>query len=252
MAPRHQSHAFTLIELLVVVSIIAVLAGMLLPAIGMVRAAAKSSHCANNLRQIGMGVQAYAVDWEGYVVPARISLGAPFTTMSAPRILQDYVSTESAAPAGVMKETWVCVDRAIVPGQYPTDYGANLDVHVWWEPSWVGDPRKWTVNSWSRIRHTATTISFMDTSQASGAGTSGGWIDSSDSSNFDSPANADKALDTYSGWTNQINGATPDVGGYVPRFRHGGGKTLNVVWGDGHTSTHARGTLFYHNLSQAY
>ncbi len=67
--------AFTLIELLVVVSIIAVLAAMLLPAIGMVRDAARAASCGSSLRQIGMAFAAYAEDEQGLV--ARSDLDSP-------------------------------------------------------------------------------------------------------------------------------------------------------------------------------
>ncbi|MEO1129833.1 MAG: prepilin-type N-terminal cleavage/methylation domain-containing protein, partial [Planctomycetota bacterium] len=57
---------FTLVELLVVIAVIALLVGVLLPAIGQARAAAQRLQVANNLRTVGQGVQGYSAENQYY------------------------------------------------------------------------------------------------------------------------------------------------------------------------------------------
>ena len=133
---RQSGSAFTLVELLVVITIIAVLSGLLLVVVNLVRDRANSVKCMSNLRQMGMGFQAYAADNNGLIPPTQYSNGV-WQTMAHAGIwfgfIETYLPAESTAPLWHCPGSAFTLNEARAMGakstgrddQVMTSYGMN-------------------------------------------------------------------------------------------------------------------------------
>ena len=110
-----RQRAFTLVELLVVIAIIALLMAILVPALRRARDQAKEVVCQSNLRQVGLGANLYAEEWDMYVPRGfRGSTGRAWFYLFMPYLSQkvsggDYRSVDIyRCPSYPDKEQTIC------------------------------------------------------------------------------------------------------------------------------------------------
>lgn len=127
-----RSTGFTLIELLVVIAIIALLAAILFPVFARARENARKSSCANNLKQIGLGIAQYTQDYDE-TYPFRVN---PASTVSWRTYIFPYVKSVQifTCPSNKNKNNNPGSDNGLTATPTPAipglkvSYGCNINI----------------------------------------------------------------------------------------------------------------------------
>jgi prepilin-type N-terminal cleavage/methylation domain-containing protein len=95
-----RQRAFTLIELLVTITVIAILAALLLPALSRAKESGRRAVCINNLQQIGLGLGLYVGDYTAYPYFQKIPRPSSRDTGTIDVALQPYTKISGPIPCG--------------------------------------------------------------------------------------------------------------------------------------------------------
>jgi prepilin-type N-terminal cleavage/methylation domain-containing protein/prepilin-type processing-associated H-X9-DG protein len=210
---------FTLIELLVVVTIIAVLAAMLLPALAKTKDKAKQISCASNLKQLGISLHLYAGDWNDTFPAPDQSFGTNVCWFYA---IDSYLG-KAVGTSGPLPEQKVALIKQ--------------------DPIWSSfDPAVRT--NWRTIKMNFKLIgNDFDPFPANAASASPSWRKVTD---INKPTTTPLLFD---GRCEEVSTASPDRSifngyeKYVSR-RHGGGLGANILFTDGHVELWSKGRLW--------
>ncbi len=189
--------AFTLIELLVVIAVIAILAGMLLPALARARQSARATECLSQMRQLGLAVGLYADD-NNDTFPR--SQHSAFASGDLPweRSLAPFLGSSTTLWTNLLRGVYHCPsDRRTEPWSY----GLNVYYELGPDDDYCGKPQTW--RRLTQVPHPSGTILYAE-----------------------SLSSADHLMPNY--WQ------TPADAVDVAQTRHGTG--ANYIFADGHAA----------------
>lgn len=240
---------FTLIELLTVIAIIGILAAIIIPTVGAVRASARSSQTLSNLRQIGQGLQAYAADNRD-ALPGGWNNVNGQSYISWHRVLYSYMGVKGDPTGAFTSTVYHCaIATSIVPfgpnttednqlnftanGYYMTDRAFESS------PGVLGNGAPVTI---ARIRTPSQAVLVFDGASRRSEGPVQGTANPFMQPNLSGALDAPVSVTTIA--------ADGTVNGDVSRFafRHSGRSTLYAVMADTSVRSFKRGELLNRHI----